>query len=269
MTHWEFPGSDPIELDISLIAADISVTGLPTDVITVSLEPTKPGRAGDEAVAAVRVEYSAGRLEIVQPKQSGFIRRHSTGFSLAVTVPAGSRCTVSSAAADVSCHGELGSLDVRNASGDVSAATITGPVQVHTLSGQVRLDEAAAEVTAHSGSGDICLRRAGGNVIAQTASGDIEIGTAAASATARTASGSVRIASICAGTADITTVSGDVYVGVAPGVGVYLDLGTVTGRATSDLEPSDSGGDAELHIKGRTLSGSLNVARAALADGHR
>lgn len=266
MAHWEFPGSDPIDVEIGLISGDVNVTAEPTDMITVSLQPQRPGHAGDETISGFHVDYSEGRLEIIQPKRSGFIIRHSINVRLAVKVPQGSRCAIETAAANVTCQGELGSLEVRNGSGDISAATVTGPVELRTASGDVRVDDARDVVTAQTGTGDVRLRRVDGDVAAQSASGNVEIGAAGRSASARTSSGNVRIASIKTGQADVTTVSGNVYVGVPPGIGVYLDLSSLSGRVSSDLEPADTVGEAELRIQGRTVSGNLQVARAALAD---
>lgn len=265
MASWEFPGTDPIDLDISLTAGSIAVTAQPTEVAAVSLLPDQPSRAAEEAAANVRVSYSGGRLEIAEPKTGG-LRRHHTSFSLTVRVPVGSRCVVRTAACDVCCEGELGALDVRTANGNVAAAVVTGQVQIYTASGDVRLDQAAAQVRVHTGSGDVWLRSAGGDVTAETASGDIEIGTAAASATARTASGNVRIGSLATGHAELTSVSGRIAVGVAPGVGVYLDLASLTGQVRSELGRSDTDGQAELDLRCRTVSGDLRVARAAVTS---
>jgi DUF4097 and DUF4098 domain-containing protein YvlB len=269
MAQWEFPGSDPIDVEIGLVSGDVSVTAEPTDMITVSLQPQRPGHAGDETISGFHVDYREGRLEIIQPKRSGFIIRHSVNVRLAVKVPPGSRCAIETAAANVTCRGELGSLDVRNGSGDISAATVTGPVELRTASGDVHVDDARDGVTAQTGNGNIRLHRADGDVAAQTVSGDVAIGAAGRSVSARTASGNVRIVSVRTGQADVTTVSGDVYVGVPPGIGVYLDLSSLSGRVSSDLEPAGTVGEAELHIHGRTVSGNLQVARAALADAPR
>jgi DUF4097 and DUF4098 domain-containing protein YvlB len=265
MASWEFPGTDPIDLDINLPAGSIAVTAEPTEVTTVSLLASHPGKGAEEAIAGVRVEYRGGRLEIFGPKHSG-LRRSGPELDLTVKVPTGSQCTVRTASADVACLGELASLDARTASGDVTAARVSGPVRVVTASGDVWLEEAADEVTANTASGDVRLLRAGGDVNVGTASGAVQIGDAGASASARTASGDVRIASIASGQADLSCVSGNVTIGVARGVSVYLDLASLTGRVSSELEPSDGEGDADLHVTCKTISGDVHVTRAVPAD---
>ena len=68
---------------------------------------------------------------------------------------------------------------------------------------------------------------------------------------------------ITAGRGEINTVSGDISVAVPAGIGVYLDLSTLSGDARSDLEPAGSDGDAGLSLVCRSVSGDVRVIRAA------
>jgi DUF4097 and DUF4098 domain-containing protein YvlB len=261
MASWEFPGSDPIEMYISLPSGSIAISAEPTDKTTVRLEPSRPGRHSDDLISEIRVEFSDGRLEITFPRQFGMRRNGSV--DLTVRAPARSSCTVHTASSDISCLGELAALDGKTGSGDLTAAVVSGPVQLETASGDLWLEEAAGAARLHSASGDVRLLRAGGDVIANSASGDLAIGTAAGSVTARTASGDLRVDRIVTGQADLNSVSGDITVGVAPGTGVYLDLSTVSGRVRSDLEESADDGTGALVLKCRTVSGDVEVVRAA------
>lgn len=265
MASWEFPGADPIDLDISLPSGSIAITAEPIEVTTVSLLPSQSGRGAEEAVAQVRVEFHAGRLEIFGPKHSG-LRRSGSGVDLTVKVPAGSRCAARTGSSDIACLGVLASLAARTGSGDITAAVVSGPVQVSTASGDVWLEEAGGEVTANTASGEVRLLRAGGDVAVTTASGDVQIGSAKASASVRTVSGEVRIGSVASGRADLSTVSGDITIGVAPGAGVYLDLTSLTGSVSSELEPSEESGAADLDVKCKAISGDVRVIRAVPAE---
>ena len=261
MAHWEFPGSDPIDVFIDLAAGQIALTAGPTDVTTVDL--TASGRGRDEALPAdVRVSFEDGRLEIAGPRRSGLWRSHA-GLDLAVTLPAGSRCLVRTASADVSCTGDLAELDVHTASGDVQAGTVTGRSKIQTASGDVQLDEAGADADLHTAGGDIELARAGGAVTVRTASGDVNIGAAATSVTVMTSSGDVELGSVAAGRTDVKTVSGDIVVGVPPGVGVYLDLASVTGATVSQLDETGASDDIPLEVVCRSVSGDIRIARAS------
>ncbi len=278
MGTWEYQASGPVDVNVEITAGTIAVAGAETDTITVRAEPGRPGdssiladlpfsvdlgqrdRAGD-----LRVDFTDGRLVISEPELGG-LRLRRSGLGLVVTVPAGSRCTVRAVAADLECRGELGALDVHTSSGSVSAAAVRGPVQVNAMSGSIQVDEADGPVAVHTASGQIQIGHAADDVTATTASGGIRIGTADASVSAKTAVGRVRLGSVARGQATVTTASGDIRVGVARGTGVYLDLSSTTGRVTSDLEPSEDGGEADLHLTCRSITGSLRVARADHAE---
>ena len=270
MATWEFPGSEPIELRVAIAAGSVAVTAEPTDVVTVRAHQGRVASSVSESADADRiaseliVEYADGRLDISEPEKRE-PRRHSKSMHLVVSVPAGSSCTVSTASADVRCLGEYGTVEIRTASGRVDVHDVRGPAEISTMSGGVQVD-VAAEPTVQSASGRILVRHATGDLMARTASGNISIGRADASVTARSASGEVLINSVARGRADLNSVSGDIRVRVAQGTGVFLDLASVTGRVSSDLDPADQDGQEDLQLHGRTVSGAIHVARAVTAD---
>jgi DUF4097 and DUF4098 domain-containing protein YvlB len=261
MTSWEFPGSDPIDIVVNLAAGSVALSGEATDVTTVNLKSSKSGRPGEEEIAGIQVNFDQGRLHIVQPKVAGFLRNPGS-LDLTVRAPAGSRCTVRTANADVACVGDLAELDAKTASGDVTAASVTGSLRVTTASGDVWLENAGAGVAVDTASGDVRLRQAAGDISVNTASGDVRIGTAGASVESSTASGDVHVGSVSSGRASVKTVSGDTVIGVTRGAGVYLDLSSLTGRISSQLEESDSSADVSLEVTCRSVSGDIRIARA-------
>src|SRR5262249_21636250 len=114
-------------------------------------------------------------------------------------------------------------------------------------------------------AGDVRIARAGGDIQARTASGDVNIAAAAGSATMTTASGDVRIGSMASGRADVNTASGDMVVGVARDVGVYLDLASLSGSVTSQLDEAEPSEGVTLEVRCRSLSGDISTARASPA----
>jgi Putative adhesin len=263
MPHWEFPGSDPIDAVIDIAAGRVVLAAEPTDVTTVELTAAGAGRA-DALLSGVRVSFEHGRLEIAGPKRAGLWRGHGA-LDLAVTMPAGSRCQVRTASADVSCTGDLATLDVNTASGDVTAGIVTGHARIETASGDVQLDEAGADADLHTASGDVHVARAGDAVTVRTASGDVNVGRAASSVSVTASSGDVQLGSVSAGRAEVKTVSGDIVVGVAAGVGVYLDLASLTGATTSQLDDTGASDDVPLEVVCRAVSGDIRITRAAAA----
>ena len=270
MATWEFPCSEPIDLRIGIAAGSVAVTAEPADVVTVRAQlgraKDSAGESGDADRLAdyLTVDYADGRLEISEPERRG-LRWHDKSVQLVISVPDGSRCTIATASADVTCQGEYSGAEITTASGRVDVHHVRGRAEITTMSGGVQVDE-AAEPTVQTASGRILVRRSTGDLTARTASGSITVGRAEASVTARTASGEVRISSVARGRADLNSVSGDIEVKVAQGTGVYLDLASVTGRVSSDLEPSDQDGQEDLQLRSRTVSGAIRVARAAPAE---
>jgi hypothetical protein len=262
MSSWEFPGSDPIDIVINIAAGSIAVAAEPTDATTVSIEPASSRRNAAQLAAEIQVSFSNGRLEIIQPKTVNFLRGHA-GLDLTVKAPPGSRCKVETASADVACVGQLGELDAKAASGDVTAASVTGPLSVTTASGDVWLEDAGGTASVNTASGDVQLRQAAGDVTARTASGDVSIGTAASSVEVNTASGDIKIHNASAGTASTRTVSGDTQIDVPAGTGVYLDLSSLSGQISNELQETDGSGSTSLNISCRSVSGDIKIVRAS------
>jgi DUF4097 and DUF4098 domain-containing protein YvlB len=260
MSNWEFPGSEPIEILIDITSGSVAVAAEPAEVTTVRVEGN--GRNGERLLSELQVSFSQGRLEIIEPKSARNLLRGHPGLDVTVTAPAGSSCVVRTASADVSCMGRLGGLDVRTASGDVTAGSVAGPLQIRTASGDVWLEQAGETVQVKTASGDVQLRQADGDVTMQTASGDVAIGRAAASVQVQTASGDARVGSASTGEVSMKTASGDIQVGVAPGAGVYLDLSSLTGTISNELDETDGGDDVRLQVSSRSVTGGIRITRA-------
>jgi hypothetical protein len=260
MASWEFPAEGPVQAEISLPAGSVHATATQTDTVTVSLESAS--KSGERLLAETEVSFDGGKLRVITPRRVSVFGNAS--LNLAITLPAGSSVAADTASADVTCHGDMGGLSGKTASGDVDAERVGGDVDFSTASGDVELAETTGDVRVSTASGDLTVGRAGGEIIAKTASGDVRIGAAGQSATVKTASGDVRIDRVSTGLADATTVSGDIVIAVAPEVGVYLDVSTLSGDAASELDSSGSAeGEAGLTISCRSVSGDVRITRAS------
>jgi DUF4097 and DUF4098 domain-containing protein YvlB len=266
MTTWNFPCTEPADIGISNWAAgSVAVAGEPTDTITVEVVSSDPHTNVDDLLAQVRVAFEDGALSVRGPRLDGLWRRRK-GLDLTIKAPAGSSCEARTASADVSVVGQLGALRVHTASGDVTATAECGPVTVHTASGDVFVERVGAEAEISTASGDVQLGRASGDVSINAVSGDLSIGTATGQIGARTISGDIAVRDFSGGQADLATTSGDVQVLVTPGLGVYLDLSTMSGRIRSELDEQDGGtAEAALEIKCRSISGDIRVSKALAA----
>lgn len=227
MPSWEFPAENPVSLRLRVADGTVTVSARPTTVATVTLDDDGP---------LTQVEFDNGTLSVLAPVHSS--------LTATIELPEGSSCTMNAASADIRCHGPLGALDIHTASGDVSAECACGNADIVTASGDVYLAD-GADITVKTASGDIALGHASGAATVHTASGDVQISQASGSRT------------------EVTATSGDINVAVAPGAGVYLDLFTMSGTVSSDLDPAEETSGADMTVHCRSLSGDVRVSRAA------
>lgn len=260
---WDFPCSDPVDISIdSWAAGSIAVSGEPTDTVIVEVEPSQRGRAAD-LLDDVQVAFEDGQLYVRGPRGIAF--RSRSGLDLTIKVPVGSTCAAKTASADLSCVGVVSAVQMNTASGDLTAASVTGDVTVRSASGDVLLDEVGGEFTMHTASGDTQVRQVSGTVRVNSASGDVAIGHCGGSVSTRTASGNVRLDGIASGLVQVNSATGDVQVAVVPGIGVYLDLASLSGSVRSYLDEVDSASgdtDAAVEIRARTMSGDIRITKA-------
>jgi DUF4097 and DUF4098 domain-containing protein YvlB len=264
MSHWDFPGSDPIDVSVDLASGRVTLDAGPVPATAVDVAPSRFSRNAEKLIDEVRVAFDHGRLEVAGPRRTGLFRGHAA-FDVKITLPEGSRCVVRTASADITCTGTLAELDAHTASGDIIAASVTGHLQAQSSSGDIRLEDAGpAEI--RTASGDVRLTWARDDISVRTASGDVTIAGAAGDVAGTTASGDFRLASVARGSTEISTASGDAVVGVTPGVGVYLDLASATGSITSQLEETGPTDDVALGIRVRSASGDIRISRATVTE---
>jgi hypothetical protein len=265
MPHWEFSRTEPVSLYVHSTSGSITVTAEPTELITVDVRPSRPGRHADESAERVVVELTGDVLKVAEPEK--LISWPRGGLDIQVTLPAGSDCEAETSSAEISCLGELGSLSVRTASGAVHAETVAGSAQVTGISGRVAV-ASASTVTVSTSSGPIELGEVTGALEVTSVSGPVQVGTAGGLVVIQTNSGRVRLGNVSRDTTQVDTISGDVSIRVAPETDVYLDLVSISGKVSSDLEPADPAdpgapaGQAALQLHCSSVSGPIRVGRA-------
>lgn len=281
-----FPTPEPVRLVVENEVGFVAVSAQQTDTSTVSLSPDTPGAEElvERAVVECRPTGRRNLLVVKVPKLHGlrFLRRN--GVTVRVTVPEGSDVSLMTASADVEVSGPVGNADLATASGEVSTDDVTGEVSAKSASGNFTLGNVGGELKVHTASGDLRCSAVAGRVLFSTASGDVEIGSAGDRVDVKTTSGNarlgelahgaqvtgvsgdVRVLSIGAGTLRVRSVSGDVAVGVAPGVDLEVDVETVSGSVESDIPlekaPAGPGGGARVEISVRSVSGDVAIEHA-------
>jgi DUF4097 and DUF4098 domain-containing protein YvlB len=251
-----------VQLDIRVPSGRIDLEAVEGTQTLVELD------GPDELIGEARIESRPrgdGFGVTVVVEERGFFKRGRGEVRARVTIPKGADVDLSTASADVEARGELGEFEANTASGDVRVQQIGGEAQVNSASGDVKLDSVGGRLTVNTASGDLEVGHLAGDGKVRAASGDIQVGEAESSLKVQTASGDVEVGSVREGEIVLQTASGDIEVGVKRGSKVFMDVRSMSGETSSDLEMADApaGGDGpSLEIKAMAMSGDVEIRRA-------
>jgi hypothetical protein len=258
----EFPCTGPITVVAKLAAGSLQIVGEERDTALVVVEACDP--QDQPAADDVRVELRGDTLHVEAPSNGrGWGLRRAPRLWVKITLPVDSSVKAVVSTAELACQGRLGNADLRLASGSCTAQEFTGRVTIGAASGAVQVGRVSGPLKVHGASGDITVEQAGRDADLQTASGAITIERAEGVVRAKTASGSVRLGEIGRGEVHVHTVSGNVTIGVVAGTGVWMDLTTISGRTSSELQvggaPAEPAQDLTLRVA--TISGNIDLHR--------
>jgi len=270
MPRFETPGM--VRLRVALGAGEVSLeTGEMREVV-VDVLPLRDDEASREAGAETRVELrergDGHEVAVEVPKRRGFAKGREASVAVRIRCPHGADLELTSAAADLDARGRLGAVRARSASGDLSLQVVEGTLDASTASGDVTVDEVLGAAKVKTASGDVEVKRACGEVSVGLVSGDLTVGEALAAVGVNTVSGDVRIDAAGGGDVDLKSVSGDVEIGMRPGLRLWIDASSVSGTMTSELEVTDTlpADDAPLvELRAKSVSGDLRIRRASPA----
>jgi DUF4097 and DUF4098 domain-containing protein YvlB len=253
-----------------LISVDPSETGR----TTVVLEALREDDATREAIERATVELNGNEITVeigvgskgfgVGPAWITFGRTPSVGVR--IRCPEDSDLECATASADVAATGRLGNVELKTASGDIAVEHVTA-LRVQSASGDVRAATVDGEARLQTVSGDVRLGTVTGPASATLVSGDFSIDDAHTDLSAKTVSGDQRIGSIREGQINVQSVSGDVRIGVRRGTRLRIDANSTSGDVSSELdvkdEPSATPGGPEARLQAKTVSGDIEITRAA------
>ncbi|WP_122818991.1 DUF4097 family beta strand repeat-containing protein [Nocardioides pantholopis] len=267
---YEFQTPHPAELVVEVDQGTVRVAAADT-------AETRVRVAGADA-RETTVEQTDGRIEVTAPpRRSGFLSGAPLPLEVEIELPTGSDAAIRTGSADVTVEGAVRRLQVRTGSGGVRVERLTGPGQVETGSGDVRVGHAAGdlqvktgsgdtEVThaagalaVSAGSGDVVLDAVEGPVMVKTGTGDLLIRAVHADVSMTTGSGDLAIGSAHRGRLQARAASGDVRIGIPPGVPVWTDLSTVTGSIRSEVRGTGAPAEGADHVELRATSVSGDI----------
>ena len=268
MTTFETPGN--VKLRVSLGSGDVRIDAedeLRTEVELVALRDDEATRSAI-AEATVEAREHGDRTEIVVElprKGSWSFLGRGPSVGVRVRCPRGADVEVGTASADVTTTGPLGNVEAKTASGDL-AFDVVGSLRVTTASGDAAVQEILGAGEVKTASGDVLVRLGRGPLSLNLVSGDVAVNDAKVSLSVATVSGDQEIGSVEAGEVKLQSVSGDVRVGVRPGLKIWIDATSVSGSMTSELSMEDgpgSAGEPEIELRARTVSGDVRIVRAS------
>jgi hypothetical protein len=230
------------------------------------------GGPADDPAERARVDYrepvtgKGGTLIVdTDPARDGW----KSSFTVHVTAPASSGIRIQTQSADVDITGRSDRLETRTASGDVRIDEVTGKSLVQTASGDVIVN-VTGECDIRTASGDIVVQAVTSEAVVHSTSGDIRLENLTGNTNARSVSGDIRVLDVTSGRAELTTVSGDVEVGIHAGSLAAIDLSTISGSTESDFEVSDEVPVGDQPVGGSSVDdssfGDSSVSDSFLGD---
>jgi DUF4097 and DUF4098 domain-containing protein YvlB len=264
----EFACDGPINTIIRTSSGNVDVIAEERSSVTVDVTPATASETSRAAAAQTRVEMNGDLLIVETPQLRGLVTRRSGSVNIRVHLPTNSRIQFSSSSADLRCAGRVGDLEISTSSGDARIDYVAGDMRRNSASGDTQFNRIDGDLSVHSASGDVRGGTVGGGLTSRSASGDVRIDAVGGSVKAQSASGDIEIDSLWSGVTRVNSASGDVQLGVAEGVSVWLDLTSISGDTRSELPVSESapaGRAATLNLHVRTVSGDVKIRRSTNA----
>jgi DUF4097 and DUF4098 domain-containing protein YvlB len=261
---FDTPGT--VKLRVVLASGDVEVETDDTD--RTEIELLARGRGGQERLheIVVKAEERGDTHEIVveQPKRWHVGIFRDSEIRVRIRCPHGSAIETQTESADVAVRGRVASAHAKTGSGDLSFTQVDGELVANSASGDISGEDVGGDCVVKTASGDVDIRSVGGTFAGSLVSGDLRLHDARDSVTVATVSGDQWIGSVSAGEIRLQAVSGDVRVGVRPGLRLWIDAASVSGSMKSELDSADGPtGDGPLvQLRAKTVSGDVSIVRA-------
>jgi DUF4097 and DUF4098 domain-containing protein YvlB len=255
-------------IEIRLHGGEIIVTGWSRSEVRVR---------GTSERGQLRVEASPSHIEI-----GGHEMRGRLGDTrVEVSVPEGTRLSVSGNSSDVSVRGVKGEVEVTTMSGDVVIDDASSRVGFESVSGDVQISRVQGDLRGEAMSGEIDVTDVTGEVEIETVSGDLTLrNVRSKSVRAESVSGSVEFdgRTEAGGRYDFASHSGDVRLVLPAALGAMISVETFSGTIDSDfpitLQPGQRHGkqyefqvgDGGARIDATSFSGGIYIQRGTGRD---
>lgn len=265
-TDRRFAATPDVAVRLVNLVGYVRVVGWDRDTVAVLGE--LPPEAGTLVAGGTR---EAIKVAIERP----VVMEEYAGATLEVRVPRGARLAVKAAAASISISGLTGDVEVGVAKGRVQVEGTPRTVVAETILGDIECDGAIPQLQLRSLSGSVVVRGATGTIAVTTVTGAISVGGVRLThGRFESTAGAVDVKGALArdGTLEVQTHGGDVTLRLPPALNARLDLGTDSGRFSSDFPALRRAprrgapvqatlGDGRGRVRVRTFTGAVRLQR--------
>lgn len=276
-----FHTPSPVNLRVEFRQGEVDIRAEQTDTTTVELAPLRGDQSSRDLIEATTVEQRGDDIVVLMPKVKGGLFRRGGEIAARIVVPVDSAVSVETVSADLTTSGTLGdthvasgsgdvvldvvaACDLKTGSGDVQVSRVTGSCDIKSGSADVAIGVVEGDANLLTGSGDVEVTTVGGALKVKAGSGDVIVKDGGASVEAMAGSGDVLLKRVSRGRVRTKTGSGDITIGVASGTAAFLDVMSVSGDVSTELDgaepPSDD--DQTVEISAQSGSGDVVLQRA-------
>jgi len=273
----------PIQVDIDVYVANVTITAEDRTDTVVTVNPTDPNNTSDvETAEQTRVELSQDTITVKGPKLRAYVlpTNKSRSVEISVALPIGSAVIGSAPMMTVHTTGRLGACELKSGMGNIVVEQ-AGPVKLRTV-GDIQVDEVSGDAKLSTGSGRLRIGHVSGNIQAKNSNGATVIGTVDGAVKARasngditidaaggdveavTALGNIRVARLRQGGSELKTATGEIEIGIGEGTAAWIDahsgFGAIRNQMTDTAEPAP--GDTTVKVRARNSYGDIVIRRS-------
>ena len=242
----------PPTIDVSIVSGDVIIKPGSSGQVKVILS------GSSEIVESASIDVTPDAVAVRSTSQKRTRRFFSKPMDVSISAPPGIRVRVGVGSGDVRIRVDAEDVDVSSGSGDIRIDRVTRDVRAKTASGDITVTRCDRDVKATSASGDVRIDHVGEATV-KTASGSIIVGTAEGAVQVRSASGNVKVRDFRGPDLDVSTMSGDVFVGLAPGRTVTASIKTLSGDFHNKIKATAGDRTGAMALNISSFSGNVTL----------
>jgi DUF4097 and DUF4098 domain-containing protein YvlB len=260
----------PGKVIFSVSVPDGSVNVRAEETEKTTIEVTPRNEAAEELMDRVRedVNQKGDRYDVLldipdRGKRWGFLGS-SPKFDIRVVLPRGAELRIETVSADIVASGDFDDAHLHSTSGEVRLEGSAEAADLKTVSGDIYARSIEGDARIQTVSGEAEANEVNGPLVLKSVSGELNVASASSHVRGTSVSGDITVGAARGGSLVIKTTSGDIDIGVVPGTSVWMDVSSLSGSTTSELEPSDAADDGRsIEVRASSLSGDVTLKRAA------